>query len=64
VVVAVVVVWMVKVARDDVIDVIPVVNGLVAAVRAVPVLAFVFSAIVVRRAISRIRLRDLDIAHS
>jgi len=64
VVVAVVVVLVVEVARDDVIDVITVVDGLMAAVRAVPVLGFVLRAIVVRRAIGRIRVRDLDLAHS
>jgi hypothetical protein len=64
VVVAVVVVGMVEVARDDVVDVITVMDGLVAAVRAVSVLGFVLSAIVVRRAIGRIRVRDLDLAHT
>jgi hypothetical protein len=39
-------------------------DGLVAAVRAVSVLGFVLGAIVVRRAVGRIRVRDLDLAHT
>jgi hypothetical protein len=51
VVVAVIVVRVVQVARDDVIDVIAVPNGLVTAVSTVPVLGFVLGAIVVWRAV-------------
>ncbi len=50
VVVAVIVVPMVQVTRDDVIDVIAVPNGLVTALRIVAVLGFVPGAIVVWRA--------------
>lgn len=49
-VVAVIVVRMVQVTRDDVIDVIAVPNGLVTALRIVAVLGFVPGAIVVWRA--------------
>jgi hypothetical protein len=53
---------MMKVARDDVVDVIAVTNGLVAAVRAVPVPGFVLGAVVVRRAVVRVGVRDRDLA--
>jgi hypothetical protein len=43
------------VARDHVIDVIAVPDGLVTAIRAVPVLRFVLRTIVIRRAVSWVR---------
>ena len=63
VVVAVVVVGVVEVAGDDVVDMIAVADGLVAAVRAVAVLGFVFGAVVVRSAVGRVGARDRDLAH-
>jgi hypothetical protein len=63
VVVAVLVVRVMQVAGDHVVDVIAVLNCLVAAIRAVLVVAFVLGAVVVRRAIGRVCLADRDLAH-
>ena len=62
-IVAVVVVRVMEVARDDVIDVIAVADGLVAAIRAVAVLGFMLRAVVVRRAVARVGVGNRDFAH-
>src|SRR5437764_175428 len=61
VVVAVVPVRVVQVAADAVVDVVAVLDGLVAAVRAVLVLRLVVVALVVRRALRRVGLADRDL---
>jgi hypothetical protein len=63
VIVAVIVVRVVQVARHNIIDVIAVPDGLVTAGRAMLVLRFVLLAVVVGRAIDRVRRADRDFAH-
>lgn len=55
-------VLVVEVTRDDVIDVIAMPDGLMTAVRTVPVVRLVLGAVVVWRAVGRIRFRDRDLA--
>jgi hypothetical protein len=63
VIVAVIVVRMVQVARHNIIDMIAVLDGLVTAGRAMLVFRFVLLAVVVRRAVDRVRRGDRDFAH-
>jgi len=63
VVVAVIVVWVVQVARHRVVHVIAMLDGLVTAVRTMPVFRFVLGAIVTRRAAGGVGLGDGDVAH-
>jgi hypothetical protein len=63
VIVAVLVVGVVQVARHNIIDMIAVPDGLVTAGRAMLVLGFVLLAVVVRRAVDRVRGGDRHFAH-
>jgi hypothetical protein len=62
-VVAVIVVRVVQMARHHVVEMIAVADGLVTAARTMPVFGFVLGAIVVRRAVGGIGLRDRHRAH-